>query len=424
MEKVVKFGKTIRNNWKKSVVGVIALYYGASTVKEKYQINVLMRAACKEAAKYGDSMIPMDRNPTLVTVILNPVANKRKAKQDFEKYCEPLLHLAGLQVDVIQTASEGNAKEIVETLKGTEAIIVAGGDGTLSETVTGLLRRTDGANQFPVGILPLGRTNSIGNSLFPNGDSTGVEKVKQLIDASMAIVKGNTVWKDAIKIEPINQEQETPTKPVFAMSSVEWGAFKDVFAKKDKYWIYGPLREYASFIFNGYKQSLCWNCSGTLKYTPPCTGCSNCLQKRPEMKSKWSFLMPSVSSQNKSTTPDLTSLINMNCSKTEEICFKTCDFRIVSPNVQNNVQVPALSIAIGKNGQTYSYPEFVSEGWKRVKSDQITNSILARTVELIPQSTEKEAIIEIDKEEFEAKPVKITLLPKVVKLFCKPSMNG
>lgn len=96
-----------------------------------------MQAACKEAAKYGDALIPMDRNPTLVTVILNPVANKRKAKKDYEKYCEPLLHLAGLQVDVIQTTSEGHAKEIVETLRGTEAIIVAGGDGTLSETVTG-----------------------------------------------------------------------------------------------------------------------------------------------------------------------------------------------------------------------------------------------------------------------------------------------
>lgn len=43
------------------------------------------------------------------------------------------------QVDVIQTTSEGHAKEIVETLRGTEAIIVAGGDGTLSETVTGNL---------------------------------------------------------------------------------------------------------------------------------------------------------------------------------------------------------------------------------------------------------------------------------------------
>lgn len=97
-----------------------------------------MQAACKEASLYGDNVIPMERNPTVITVILNPVANKRKAKKDFETYCEPLLHLAGLQVEVVQTTSEGNAKEIVENLKGTEAIIVAGGDGTLSETVTGI----------------------------------------------------------------------------------------------------------------------------------------------------------------------------------------------------------------------------------------------------------------------------------------------
>lgn len=33
----MKFGKTIRNNWKKSVVGAIALYYGAATAKERYE---------------------------------------------------------------------------------------------------------------------------------------------------------------------------------------------------------------------------------------------------------------------------------------------------------------------------------------------------------------------------------------------------
>lgn len=37
MEKIIKFSNTIRNNWKKSVLGVIALYYGAATVKEKYE---------------------------------------------------------------------------------------------------------------------------------------------------------------------------------------------------------------------------------------------------------------------------------------------------------------------------------------------------------------------------------------------------
>lgn len=37
MDRIMKFAKTIRNNWKKSTVGVIALYYGACTAKERYE---------------------------------------------------------------------------------------------------------------------------------------------------------------------------------------------------------------------------------------------------------------------------------------------------------------------------------------------------------------------------------------------------
>ncbi|KAG6460209.1 hypothetical protein O3G_MSEX011842 [Manduca sexta] len=373
-----------------------------------------MRAACKEAAKYGDSLIPMERNPTVITVILNPVANKRKAKRDFEKYCEPLLHLAGLQMDVVQTTSEGNAKEIVESLKGTEAIIVAGGDGTLSETVTGLLRRNDEANRFPLGILPLGRTNSIGNTLFPGGD--GVEKVKQLIDASMAIIKGNTVWKDVMRIDPVVTEDETPTRPIYAMASIEWGAFRDTLAKRDKYWFCGSLREYAAFIFNGYKNSLTWNCSGTIKYTPPCVGCSNCVAKRPEVKRKWTFF---VSNTHAAQDIDKTKMVNPECLMTQEICFKTSDFNIKTQNVGNSHPIPALSIILGRN--TYSYTEFVSEGWNRLSKSPNTEPIYARTIELLPKDAEREVTIEIDKEEFDMKPVKITLLPKIVKLFCNAS---
>ncbi|XP_052739626.1 acylglycerol kinase, mitochondrial isoform X2 [Bicyclus anynana] len=391
MQRIIKIGKTLRNNWKKSVFGAVVLFYGAATAKEKYEINILMQAACKEAVSYGDSVIPIDRNPTLVTVILNPVANKRKAKKDFEKYCEPLLHLAGLQVDVIQTTSEGHAKEIVETLRGTEAIIVAGGDGTVSETVTGLLRRNDNANRFPLGVLPLGRTNTLGNTLFPGGD--GVLRVKQLIQACMAIIENNTTVKNVMKIEPIVNEDEVPSKPVYALTSIEWGAFRDTLAKKDKYWIYGPLREYASYIFNGYKDSLCWNCSGTLRYTPPCSGCSNCLRKKPEIKRKW-FFMPSNQAAQET---DLTSLQNPECTMTNELCFKTCDFKI-KPNVTDGI--PILSIGLGKN--QYSYIEFVSEGWNRARNgDDLPEVVKARTVELQPLDSNKDLVLAIDQEEFE-----------------------
>lgn len=113
----------------------------------------LMREYCEKAALYGNQPIPVDVDPKTVTVILNPNANKRKALKQFEKYCAPILYLAGICVDVIQTESEGHAKTIMETLANTDAIVVAGGDGTLSEVVTGLLRRTDinRNNLVPIG---------------------------------------------------------------------------------------------------------------------------------------------------------------------------------------------------------------------------------------------------------------------------------
>lgn len=113
-----------------------------------------MRQYCLEARKLGDESIPVDANPRSVTVILNPTANRRKAVKQFEKYCAPILHLAGICVDVLQTESEGHARTLVENLKKTDAIIVAGGDGTVSEVVTGLFRRSQDdkyENPCPIG---------------------------------------------------------------------------------------------------------------------------------------------------------------------------------------------------------------------------------------------------------------------------------
>lgn len=251
--------------------------------------------------------------------------------------------------------------------------------------------------------------------MFPSGK--GVEKVKQLIEASMAVIKGNTVWKDAMKIEPIT-EDEVQNKPIYALTSIEWGAFRDTLAKRDKYWIYGPWREYAAFIFNGYKKTLTWDCSGVINYTPPCDGCSNCQVKRPEIK-RW-FFMPSTHTVQ---AQDKASFLNPECATTQELCFKTTDFKILTPNVDKLSSVPALNVILGKN--SYSYTEFVSEGWNRVKGNfKEANVIPVRTLELLPKETDREITIEIDKEEFEVKPVRITYLPKVVKLFCKPEVNN
>lgn len=43
----------------------------------------------------------------------------------------------------LQTDYEGQAKKLMELMEQTDMLIVAGGDGTVQEVITGLLRRPD-----------------------------------------------------------------------------------------------------------------------------------------------------------------------------------------------------------------------------------------------------------------------------------------
>lgn len=107
---------------------------------------------------------------------------------------------------------------------------------------------------FILGVLPLGRSNTVGKSLFPGGEH--LQTVRSLADASLAIIQEVTKPIDVMKIEVIDKTEEekedSPGKPVYAVASIEWGAYRDANAKKDKYWYFGPLRNYATYLFNGY----------------------------------------------------------------------------------------------------------------------------------------------------------------------------
>lgn len=97
-------------------------------------------------------------------MLLNPVANDRKGKNDYEKYCAPLFHLAGIRVSLVTTEAEGQVKELMEIMDNTDCVVLAGGDGTVHEALTGLFRRKDSLDaikRFPIGILPIGKNNSI-----------------------------------------------------------------------------------------------------------------------------------------------------------------------------------------------------------------------------------------------------------------------
>ncbi|XP_067010132.2 acylglycerol kinase, mitochondrial [Anabrus simplex] len=440
MSKIVKLVQTLRNNWKKSVFGAVALTYGVNYGINKYNTEQLMIAYCQEAVKFGHE--PAGPRLRHVLVILNPTANRRKAKKNFEKFCAPLLHLAGISVDIIQTEFEGQARSLAEKVEDSvDGVIVAGGDGTLSETITGMLRKAElgGGRRIPVGVLPLGRTNTVANSLFGNSESN---EVKMMAEAAMAVVKELTKPLDVMKIEVLETEDDKPGKPVFSLGSIEWGAYRDAHARRDKYWYWDGLRSYVSYIFTGLKgedSGICWQCKADLAYSMPCAGCSKCynaLQERVPKESKttrwWQAFIrrpQQIDARDLNIMKvDYTKVVNDSCGDIHEEEISCVDLSLNTANVQPNCRkegVPHIEICMGP--PTVGYFEFVSEGWKREKRKEptVVKKIQAQELKLVPKMGEKkpeggERWISIDSEDYEVKPIHVKLLPRKVDVFCRP----
>lgn len=107
---------------------------------------------------------------------------------------------------------------------------------------------------------------------------------------------------------------------------------------------------------------------------------------------------------------------NPKCTKIEELDISTSDFLLHTQNKEN--LSGKLTIHFGP--KAFNYTEFVKEGFKTVNGSErkIERKIEARTVNLNPKTESNEQFYSIDNENFEVKPIRITLLPKLVKIFC------
>ena len=94
--------------------------------------------------------------------IMNPFAGQRKANRHLTDILL-LFSQAGYEVITCMTTGTGSAAQIAKA-RGMDAdlVVCCGGDGTLNETVTGLLRA--GADT-PIGYIPAGTTNDFAASL-------------------------------------------------------------------------------------------------------------------------------------------------------------------------------------------------------------------------------------------------------------------
>ncbi|XP_014207286.1 acylglycerol kinase, mitochondrial [Copidosoma floridanum] len=208
------------------------------------------------------------------------------------------------------------------------------------------------------------------------------------------------------------RESELSTEPIYAVGTVEWGAWKDAYARMDKYWYWGSLRRYATYIFNGYKKDINWSCSGIIRYLNPCYGCSRCYVDNKEIislkKRWWNMFVPKVNTY-LADQKDVkySNVINENCGIIHEATISTVELNISTRNINlsKDILTPAAKIEFGP--ENIDYFHFVKEGWQRVegKKKLISNALEAKEIEIYPTKLDDSAVNErsfyIDNEEFE-----------------------
>ena len=97
-----------------------------------------------------------------VLLVINPNAGKMKSRTAMYEIVSRLCK-AGYQVCVQVTQHRGHAAELArEAWRNSDLCICCGGDGTLNEIITGMMRAE---RKIPIGYIPAGTTNDFAQSM-------------------------------------------------------------------------------------------------------------------------------------------------------------------------------------------------------------------------------------------------------------------
>ena len=141
-------------------------------------------------------------------MIVNPFSASASNEEKWKK-CGNILAEGGLQVEHIITGRPRHASELSfkAAVSGIRKFIAVGGDGTVHEVMTGLLRFCDAQGvdmgEFTIGVIPYGTGNDwIRTALIP----------KDIEEAARCIVRGNTAKEDVVRL--------TFSNGVFCMANI------------------------------------------------------------------------------------------------------------------------------------------------------------------------------------------------------------
>lgn len=313
--------------------------------------------------------------------------------------------MAGYSVEIIKTQHVGHAKSVLESLNELpDIVVVAGGDGTSSEVVTGMLRRNN--ETCPILFLPLGEKNSTAWTLMDKKIKEKSDFVNYLPQIVLTLIRNRIQYCPVIKYELIEKEHEV-RKPIFGLN-FSWGVLKDIEVNKDKYWYFGALRYYASTAFALLDNNFNKNITANLVTTPPCPGCKKC---EIAVKNKSWFNVSKMLNHQLPSQPSNQVKISSMCSfeKVYKVDAKQIDIRCLKNSDLYYELNTAIIKDIPSNAKT-----LLNVGNQMQIQPSI--SIESRTVDLIPAQTQNQTYY-IDGEGYDARPIKISVVSSKLKYF-------
>ncbi|XP_076399900.1 sphingosine kinase 1 isoform X1 [Peromyscus maniculatus bairdii] len=185
--------------------------------------------------------------PCRVLVLLNPQSGRGKALQLFQTLVQPLLKEAEVSFELMLTARQNHARELVcaEELGHWDALVVMSGDGLMHEVVNGLMERPDWetAIQKPLCSLPGGSGNALAASLNYYAGYEQVTNEDLLTNCTQLLCRRHLSPMNLLSLHTASGLQ------LYSVLSLAWGFVADVDLESEKYRRLGEIRFTVGTIF-------------------------------------------------------------------------------------------------------------------------------------------------------------------------------
>jgi sphingosine kinase len=165
-------------------------------------------------------------------IFLNPTSGRKQAQKIWQQVA-PVFEHSYWEFNLREIQQAGELSEIIKDLD-VDGLVIIGGDGTIYETLNGLLcREEEDIKITPIGVIPSGTSNGLAKSIL--------EKAGEPYDpvsAAFLIARG--------KIETIDlaivRQQDKNSQKYYSILSFAWGLISDVDLESDRLRFLGTLK--------------------------------------------------------------------------------------------------------------------------------------------------------------------------------------